>query len=306
MAIPYVELPVYNLPIPGLGNLPLDPWATLVCIGFVVGLEVSRARAIKLGLDVRDVVDGAVFIVGMGFIWGHIITVLGYYPERLQTDGIWALLKIWEGFSSIGGFLGAIIGTVLFYKFIRPRDFWRHGDVISYGFPFGWLFGRLGCAVVHDHVGRITNFPLGMNFDQGYGPQNGWSGVGDPVDWVSGIRHELGLYEAMFMVPMCFLWLYLGRKDRVPGFFTGLFAVLYAPVRFAMDFLRNVDLGHYDVRYFGLTPAQYGVIVMIGLGGALLASRDWKGFRPWAMDGSEKQGERANAAVLPPPSETAT
>jgi phosphatidylglycerol---prolipoprotein diacylglyceryl transferase len=289
VAIPYFELPVYHLDIPGIGDLPLDPWATLVCIGFVLGLELGRARAIKLGLDVRDIVDGAVFTVGMGFLFGHIVTVVGYYPERLTEEGIWAILKVWEGFSSIGGFLGAVIGSVTFYTYIRPRDFWRHADVITYGFPFGWFFGRLGCASVHDHVGKLTTSPIGMDFDRGWGPNNGWGGPGDPVTWANGVRYELGLIEAVMMIPMCIAFLALGRKDRVPGFFLGLFAIAYAPVRFGLDFLRNTDLQHQDARWLGLTPAQYGVLLMFLAGFGLLYTRDWKGFQPHPLDGKPVQ-----------------
>ncbi len=296
MAIPYFELPVYQLALPGLGNLPLDPWATLVCIGFVLGLELARARAIKLGLDVRDIVDGAVFTVGMGFLFGHIVTVVGYYPERLTEEGIWAILKVWEGFSSIGGFLGAVIGSTLFYGYIRPRDYWRHADVITFGFPFGWFFGRLGCGTVHDHVGKVTTFPLAMDFDHGYGPNNDFGGLfpsvppldalGDPVKWANGVRFELGLSEAALLIPLCIAFIMLGRKDRPPGFFLGLFAVCYAPVRFGLDFLRNTDLQHQDARWLGLTPAQYGMILMLLGGFAILYTRDWKGFAPHPMDGS--------------------
>ncbi len=290
-AIPFLSLPAYDIPVPGIGVLPLDPWALLVCTGFVVGLEIARARAIRLGLDVRDIVDGAVFIVLMGFLWGHIITVVAYYPERLKTDGIWSLLRVWEGFSSFGGFLGAVIGWALFYGVIRRRPALRMADVIVYGFPFGWFFGRLGCGVVHDHIGRLTTSPIGMDFDHGI-PM--FHGTGDPYSAASGIRFELGLTEAAYMVGVAALWLYLGRKDRVPGFYLGLFAVVYAPVRFCMDFLRNNDLGHQDVRYYGLTPAQYGSIIMLTLGLAVLATRNWKGFKPWAMDGKPDQDARAN------------
>lgn len=293
MAIPYFELPVYPIPLPGGRTLPLDPWLTLVCSGFVIGLEMCRARAIKLGLDVRDVVDGAVFIVLMGFLFGHIITVVGYYPERLVEEGIWSLLKVWEGFSSIGGFLGATLGTVLFYGFIRPRPFWRYGDIIAYGLPFGWFFGRLGCGVVHDHVGAKTTFPLAMDFD------HGWSGTGDPARWADGIRHELGLYEAGLMVFFCIAFYFLGKKDRPPGFFTACFAIAYAPIRFGFDFLRNTDLHSQDARWLGLTPAQYGVMAMFAGGVGLLATRDWKGFIPWAMDGLPNQAERAAGIAIP-------
>lgn len=256
-AIPFFELKVWNLAVPGLGNLPIDPWATLVCIGFVVGLELARYRAIKLGLDVRDIVDGAVFIVLSGFLWAHVVTVLFYFPERLEEDGIWAILRVWEGFSSTGGFLGAVIGAWMFYGWIRKRPILRHADIICYGFPFGWFFGRLGCGVVHDHIGKVTTFPLAMDFDHGIPP---WFTEG--ASYASGIRHELGLYEAALMVPVMALFWYWGRQDRPPGFFLAWFGLLYAPVRFVLDFLRNNDLEHQDLRWFGLTAAQYGMIAM--------------------------------------------
>jgi prolipoprotein diacylglyceryltransferase len=51
------------------------------------------------------------------------------------------------------------------------------------------------------------------------------------------------------MVPA---FLLLDRKPRPPGFFLIAFPLLYVPARFFLDFLR---IG--DVRYHGLTPAQY-------------------------------------------------
>ena len=277
--LPFFTLPVYEVPIGGY-TLPIDPWATLVCIGFIVGLEFARHRGIKLGMDVRDVVDAAVFIVLSGFAVGHIVTVVAYQPERLQTEGIWAILKFWTGFSSFGGFLGAILGAIAFYFLIRKRPFWRYADVIGWGFPFGWVFGRLGCGVVHDHIGRLTDFPLAMDFPAV------WNGEPYMGTALAGPRHELGLYEAAYMMLVSALFFSLGRRDWPPGFFLGLLATCYAPVRFAFDFLRNSDLGHADPRYAYLTPAQWGAIVMFGLGLAILATRDYKGFTPHPLDGS--------------------
>jgi phosphatidylglycerol:prolipoprotein diacylglycerol transferase len=278
-AIPYFALRVYRPEVLGT-ELPLDPWAILVCIGFVVGLEVARARAIRFGLEVRDIVDGAVFTVLMGFVVAHIVTVVGYFPERLRIadctagdlsacgDGVMSLLRVWEGFSSTGGFIGAVIGAWLFYNVIRKRAALRHADIITYGFPFGWFFGRLGCASVHDHIGKETTFPLAMHFDWGLVDFH-WV-AGDPNPYVSGIRHELGMYEAAYMVLVMGIFYALGRVDRPPGFFLAWFAILYAPVRFVLDFLRNADLDHQDARYYALTPAQYGMVVMFVAGLAML------------------------------------
>jgi phosphatidylglycerol:prolipoprotein diacylglycerol transferase len=45
----------------------------------------------------------------------------------------------------------------------------------------------------------------------------------------------------------------------------GLLAVLYAPVRFLLDFLRFED-----VRYFHLTPGQYGAATLLVVGVLIL------------------------------------
>jgi len=276
-ALPFFQLGVYNLPL-GPWTLPIDPWATLVCVGFIVGLEVARWRGMRLGLDVRDIVDGAVFIVVMGFFIAHIFTVVFYFPERLVSDGIWSLLRFWEGFSSTGGFIGAVIGAWLFYKVLRPREALRHADVITFGFPVGWMFGRLGCFTVHDHVGAETTFFLAMEFP--------------PDHWAAGIRHELGLYEALFMMPVAALFFYLGRKDRPPGFFLALFGLAYAPMRLFLDSLRNIDLTNQDARYplpglgWELTPAQYGMIVMFFAAGALLTYLQRQPFAERRLDGT--------------------
>lgn len=302
-AIPFFQIPLKSVAewvfqasglwVAALDSIPLDPWALLVCIGFVVGLEVARARGIRLGLDVRDIVDGAVFIVLMGFAVAHVVTVVFYFPERMMlpectagdlsacTEGVMSILRVWEGFSSTGGFIGAVIGAFIFYKYIRPRPALRHADVITYGFPFGWFFGRLGCSSVHDHIGSETTFPLAMDFDRGL-KDFVWY-PGDPYPYASGIRHELGIYEASYMVLVMLLFYVLGRKDRPPGFFLALFAIAYAPVRFVLDFLRNNDLSHQDARYLQLTPAQYGMVVMFFAGIYMLSRLDYKGFTPVSL-----------------------
>ena len=331
-SIPYFYLPVWNIPVPGIGNLPIDPWFTLVCIGFVVGLEIARARAIKLGLEVRHLVDGAIFIVVSGFLIGHVFTVLAYKNERLSADdpveSLLAFLRFWEGFSSIGGFIGAVLAAFVYYRLLRSYEGWlsiltyvlmglagvlvaifapeqrnlaytgllalgayivwlaykkelptvsrretpleglRYADAITFGFPFGWFFGRVGCGVVHDHIGAPTSFFLGMDFP----------GL--------GVRHELGLYEAAYTLIIAVAFWKWGERDRPPGFFLAMFGLLYAPVRFGLDFLRQTDLSGADSRYFGLTPGHYGSIAMFLGALAMLWWVRQRAHTPLKLDGS--------------------
>ena len=71
---------------------------------FIFRMEFARARAVSLKLSVKDVVDGCLFIVGMGFVVGHLVHVLAYNPHLIDEEGWVVLIKVWAGFSSNGGF----------------------------------------------------------------------------------------------------------------------------------------------------------------------------------------------------------
>ena len=49
------------------------------------------------------------------------------------------------------------------------------------------------------------------------------------------------------------------------GLWVGLMPLMYTPVRFFLDYLRATDVSAPDVRYAGLTPAQYASVLMFVL-----------------------------------------
>ncbi|HMI91609.1 MAG TPA: hypothetical protein VK509_09620 [Polyangiales bacterium] len=114
---------------------------------------------------------------------------------------------------------------------------------------------------MHDHPGVVTDFLLA---------------VGD-YDGDGVARHDLGFYEVVWSAAMIPLVLYLARKPRPWGFFMALVPMLYAPIRFALDFLREVPERGGDVRYLGLTPGHYAVIML--LAGLAVAARVRRGPR---------------------------
>jgi phosphatidylglycerol:prolipoprotein diacylglycerol transferase len=152
--------------------------------------------------------------------------------------------------SAFGGFFGALAGLAIYFA-RRHRGWLVEADILVQALVVGWVFGRLGCTLVHDHIGTRTQFPLAVRFP-------------------NGPRHDLGLYEFLFtvlvLVPAVFA---LNRRPRRPGTSVWVIALLYAPVRFFADFLRHTDLPAPDARYAGLTPAQYACIALATIGLAL-------------------------------------
>ena len=111
----------------------------------------------------------------------------------------------------------------------------------------------MGCFVTHDHPGVVSGFFLAVD---NYNEQ------GVP-------RHDLGLYEAIWSAAAVGVNLWLGNKPLPRGFFTAFMPIFYAPVRFFLDYLREVPTYGGDIRYFGFTPGQYGSMLMLQPGWAL-------------------------------------
>jgi phosphatidylglycerol:prolipoprotein diacylglycerol transferase len=267
------------------GPVELNPFGLMVATAFVVGTIVSVRFARRNMLDPRIIKDFIPWLVFGTLVGGHLGHALMYEPDHYFSNPI-ELLYVWEGLSSYGGFIACSAIAVWFFR-SRRKSFLQYGDALAYGMPFGFFFGRLGCFGVHDHPGGESEFflavkgihtdPVWLCFREGVNPIENEALSEACVELVNqtGV-HDLGLYEALFMLMLWPVWMYLGRRARRPGFFVGLLALAYAPVRFGLDYLRSPD--GIDVRYlvpfigeeggfwFEWTPAQFCSVVLLVAG----------------------------------------
>lgn len=258
-AIPYLHLPELTVIPKGLiGNFPpvpftIKPFGALVATGVYIGSVLATRQGRRLGLSDRVMASFIAWVVGVGFLGGHMLDVIFYYPGQVLRDPL-SLIRVWEGLSSFGGFSGAIIGGFL-WKWRYKADILPYADVIASSFPAAWVFGRTGCSVAHDHPGL---------------PSDAWFAVQYP----GGGRFDLGLYEMLLTIPLALAFLWLRKKPRPWGFYVGAITIAYAPVRFALDFLRVAEpiaengglVAAVDPRYAGLTPAQWACFGLLSVG----------------------------------------
>ncbi|HEY4394553.1 MAG TPA: prolipoprotein diacylglyceryl transferase family protein [Polyangia bacterium] len=248
-------IPYFSGHLFDIGSIPIHLFGVLVAIGVIVGDRIVVKQGAKRGLDPQDVRFMNARIVIGGFIVAHLVSVIFYYPERIKENPL-VLLNVWSGLSSFGGFLGALL-AFLYYTKKEKIDRLAYADSVALGLAVGWIFGRTGCFTAHDHPGRHTSFFLSVN----YPPLGGYPG---------GPRHDLGLDELLFTIVMTIVLFQYNKKPRPPGHVIGLAALMYAPVRFGLDFLRATDVALPDQRYAGLTPAQWACLATLVLGAHLM------------------------------------
>jgi len=283
--IPYIYVPDLKL-----GPLTLHPFGLLVATGVIIGTWLATKRAKERSLDLDKLNSFITWMLVSGFINAHMLDQLFYHwPEVVKRP--WSVFLLWEGLSSFGGFIGGLIG-VLLWKYFEAVPLFRTPfftlstfkrrpvampimpfcDLILSVFPVAWVFGRSGCSVVHDHQGIKAT--AGSILAVAFGPADPATTIHlGPIEFRHGTQphFDLGLLEMMFTVIVATLFALTWKRKLTTGSYIAAVALAYAPVRFAMDFLRVRDVDNADPRYGPFTPAQWAAFGLFVFGLVMVA-----------------------------------
>jgi phosphatidylglycerol:prolipoprotein diacylglycerol transferase len=272
-------------------KIPIQSFGLIVAIGVLIGAALLRRYAEWHGVEDETIRGLLGWVTVSGFIGAHEFDMIFYNWEKIGDHTVvhppswwplgeaiypsnWPLpLKLWEGISSYGGFLGGAIGWMIFVWWKR-KDFRLFADITIAGLLPAFSIGRIGCTVVSDHIGAAVDptkwyaflamdYPRKLNM--GHLAEHYPNLTGETIKaW------NLGLIELLYLIPVnaLILWLAFRPKPRPnAGFITVLTGLLYAPVRFMLDYLRPEDS---DPRHLGFTFAQWVSILAFAVAGYAL------------------------------------
>jgi phosphatidylglycerol:prolipoprotein diacylglycerol transferase len=257
--IPWFDIQFPSIPFPIIGKLSIHLFGILVATGILVGAMLTKRRARELGLVDEMVASMVTTILVFGFLFAHVFDVFAYQAYWSRPTLV-ELLNPTQGFSSFGGFAGALVG-LYYWCWRKKQPVMPYADSLGYGLATGWMFGRLGCFTAHDHPGVHTSFFLAVKYPD-------------------GPRFDLGLLEALWAMGVALSFAILRRKRRPLGIYVTILTLAYAPVRFGLDFLRvhEGEMASADARYGGLTPAQWGCVLALlaGIGLLIWTTMNWR------------------------------
>lgn len=231
-----------------IGPISVDVTALLVAAAILIGHVLFVREAGKRGFDEPMVAWLSAVMVMGGLILGHLMKLL-YLPDP------WAfvqkypaeLVRLLRGQASFGGLFGGLLAGWLYLRWrkVDGKGILRLMDCLALVFPYAWFFGRLHCAVAHDHPGVRTDSWLGVKYPD-------------------AVRFDLGMLEVLFLPLLMILFWVLRKRERAPGFFLAVFLVVYGVFRIGLDQL-HVEV----VRHWGLSMDQWAALTAIGVGGIL-------------------------------------
>lgn len=242
-----------------IGFVPIQFWGLFVALGIILTFIIIWKRGSRLGFDTEELLDIGIYMVIGGFVGARLFHVIFYEPVYFLSHPL-DIFKFWQGgMSSFGGFVG---GGLIFYflgkrnKNIKDKIF-QIADLVSWAFLFGWILGRVGCVMIHDHLGQISSSIF-------------------TVQTADGLRLEMAFLEILGLLPLALIFLIFQNKKMPAGWFLGVLFVYYGILRFILDFFRATDIAQADARYLGLTPGQYFGILLVAVGIVVMKHKIWK------------------------------
>ena len=223
-------------------------YGSVYSFGFIGVFLWFWFRRRVIGLSGRDVVTFCIlFALGI-LIGGRIFDILVYELEYYRSYPL-AALNWWNGgMASHGVLLGGFIATWLFARQKDVSLLVLLDEIVVPG-AFLLAVGRLGNFIEGGVIGSVTTMPWGFLYQD-----------------VPGPRHPVALYESaknFALIPILAWAMRLWPPGR--GVVTGLFVLLYATLRFAVDVFRD-----YEAAWLGLGTGQVFNLVMAAIGLLLL------------------------------------
>ena len=251
-----------------IGNFPINTYGVFLAIAFLCAILIAVRLARRDGLPGEKIYDLSLWMLLAGLIGSKILML---FTEPDYRDNPMQLLSL-DFLRSGGVFYGGLLGAVVAGYFLMKRyqlPWWNTADACAPGIAVANFFGRQGCFAAGCCWGKPTTLPWGVKFTE-----LGHQITGVPTD---AHLHPTQLYESFAMLIVFIFLLWLHKRKRFNGQVILAYALLYAVIRFAIEFVRDDPRG--DV--FGLTSltglsTSQLISLVIGITSLILLILRWR------------------------------
>lgn len=243
-----------------IGSFPINTYGVFLALAFLFAILITVRLAVRDGLPREKIYDLSLWMLLASLIGSK---VLMFWTEPEYREHPLQLFSL-DFLRSGGVFYGGLIGAVLTGYFLMKRyklPWWKTADACAPGIAMGNFFGRQGCFSAGCCWGKPTTLPWGVKFTE----------VGHEITGVptNSYLHPTQLYESFAMLIVFFFLLWLHRRKRFSGQVILLYTLLYAGIRFAIEFVRDDPRGDI-LGLTTLTGLSTSQMISIIVGGAAL------------------------------------
>ncbi len=230
-----------------LFGLEIQVWGLLLAIGVFVGWTLFDYLLMKrkIKFDSSWLVVGVVFSGLLGARLLQIMLDWDYYSQNLIE-----VFYVWNGgMASFGAIVLIFLFLYLYFKKYVKSGVDDYLDAASVSLMSFLVFARIGCFLINDHFGNVTELSWG-------------------IYTMGEMRHPISMYYIInaFVIAAVLLYLYLKGKCKKKLF--GIMMVLYGIGRTLIDVLFK-DFMDDESRYWFLIAFTI-VLTLSGVGYIIL------------------------------------
>ena len=251
-----------------IGSFPINSYGVFLALAFLSAILITVRLAARDGLQRERIYDLSLWMLLASLVGSK---VLMFWVEPEYREHPLQLLSL-DFLRSGGIFYGGLIGAVLVGYLLMKRyklPWWKTADACAPGIALGNFFGRQGCFAAGCCWGKPTSLPWGVKFTE-----LGHQITGVPTE---AHLHPTQLYESFAMLIVFFFLLWLHKRKRFSGQVILLYALLYAAIRFSVEFVRDDPRG--DIMGLttltGLSTSQM-ISLVVGAGALVLLITRWR------------------------------
>ncbi len=251
-----------------IGNFPINTYGVFLALAFLGAIMITVRLSGRDRLPRERIYDLCLWMLLASLIGSKVLMLFTEPDYREHPSLLFSLDFLRSG----GVFYGGLIGAVLTGYFLMRRyklPWWKTADACAPGIALGNVLGRQGGFSAGCCLGKPTTLPWGVKFTE----------LGHEITGVpTGVYlHPTQLYESFSMLIVFFFLLWLHRHRRFSGQVILFYALLYAAVRFVIEFFRDDPRG--DI--FGLTTltglsTSQLIGIVVGIGALVLLIKRWR------------------------------
>jgi phosphatidylglycerol---prolipoprotein diacylglyceryl transferase len=211
----------------------LHTFGLFLAAAYLSALGWLMRGAKREGLD-RESISGLGLWIIVGAILGaKALMVIRFFPDYLANPrDLLSLATLQAAGDFYGGFVGAIIASLIYFKRHPELPGWQVADIGAPAIALGQGIGRIGCFMAGDDYGRATHMPWAVAFHHPDAADIGGAPLGVPL-------HPVQLYESVICLALFFFLVWLGRRKRFQGEIILAYSVVYAIARFLLEYYRG-------------------------------------------------------------------
>ena len=212
------------------------------------------------GLDREQVASLGLWIVIGAIVGAKVLMILRSFSYYLDHPSeFWSLGTLQSGGDFYGGFIGAVVVSLIYFARHRNLSGWQVADICGPAIALGQAIGRIGCFMAGCDYGCPTSVTWGVTFTNPAAAEI----VGTPL----GISvHPVQLYESFSCLALFFFLVWLSPRKRFPGQVILAYSILYAVIRFFLEYFRgDTDRGFVFNGLFSTSQFVALIVVIIGM-----------------------------------------